>query len=634
MVATGQQSPRTKPVVVFTVDGKPVTSDEFIWLYRKNNQNKAGEFTDKKVSDYVDLLVNFKLKVTEAVHRGLDTTAGFEREFATYRDDLKRPFVASHDDVNRLVKEAYERMQREISASHILINLKPDAAPADTLAAWNRIVAIRARAMAGEDFQQLAKAYSEDPSAKSNGGDLGYFTAFQMVYPFESAAFNTVPGSLSQIVRTRFGYHLIKVYSARPASGEVEVSHIMIRTGRGNDDQARNRAFEAYEQLKAGRSWEEVCKEYTEDPNTKDAGGRLRPFGHGAVGVASFEDAAFGLQQPGEWSDPFQTPFGWHIVRLERKIPLPTFEEAESGLRRRVSRDERLQISKSLRLAQQKRQAAFSENESSKSRVLQLADTMLLKAKWKYTGDPQLLGSTLFTLQGRTIPVSDFVRYVVRNQQPGSGTPVSQLTRLYDQFVEHALGAEEDLQLMAQNPEYRNVMNEYREGILLFEIMEKEIWNKASADSVGQRSYYEQHRAQYQAGDRIRSRIFSTADKAFFQSMIRKIQAGDSISAAEVRKFRSVISYRAYQKGESKVIDQVPWAIGVHQTERDGNYYIVQHEKLLPPGPMTFDEARAKIISDYQDSMEKTWLETLRKKYGVKVNTKGKKYVISQLTAK
>lgn len=320
---------RRTPVdkVLFSVDRQDIYASEFLYLYRKNNQGKDEQAKEEKIREYLDLVIAFKLKVAEAHHRGIDTTQAFIKEFTTYRDELKKPFVASADELGRLVKEAYDRLQEEVQAAHVLINLSPDALPADTLAAWQKIQSIRQRVVSGEDFGKLAKEFSEDPTAASNGGMLGYFTAMAMVYPFEDAAFKTKVGEVSQPIRTRFGYHIIKVYDRRPASGEVEVAHILLG---GTDDKTKNKAFEIYDQIKGGRKWEDLCKEYSIDTNTKERGGKLPPFGIGALpGVPEFEAMAFSLQNPGDISDPFQSRLGWHLIRLERKIPVPTFAEVE-----------------------------------------------------------------------------------------------------------------------------------------------------------------------------------------------------------------------------------------------------------------------------------------------------------------
>jgi peptidyl-prolyl cis-trans isomerase SurA len=635
LVSHSQQQKSKKPQVLFSVNKVPVYTDEFSYLYQKNHQNKPEDFTESKINEYLNLFINFKLKVAEARALGMDTTAKFRKEYKTYREDLKKPYRAEPDALDKLTKEAYEHLTQEVKASHILINLKPDAFPSDTLAAYNKIADIKKRIVAGEDFEKLARELSEDPSAKYNGGDLGYFTAMQMVYPFEEAAYKTKKGEISNIVRTRFGYHLIKVMDKKPARGEVEVSHILLRTGTANDAKIKDKAFELFDQLKVGRSWDELCKENSEDPNTKDTGGRLRAFGVGALAsVPEFEATAFALQKPGDISDPFQSSIGWHLVRLEKKIPLPPYSEMQESLKRKVARDERLQLSQQAMVTKRRKDFGLNEVEENKKAIFAFADSSLTKGKWRYAGGTELLSKKLFTVLGKENSVGDFVSYIKQSQTSSGIVPAAYIDQLYNYFVDESISMVEEEKLKAEKPEFKNLLTEYREGILFFEIMEKEIWNKASEDTLGQRKYYEDHLDKYKAGDRVEARIFSTPDKSIVEEFKKKVAAGDTLKEADIKKFKSVQPFRNYEKGESKVIDKSSWATGMHEVELDKNFYLVEVARLVAPGTKSFEEARAGIISDYQSELEKNWLIALRKKYPVEVNKKGKKIVSSILVKK
>ncbi len=623
--------PTSADIPLFSINGYPVYTNEFIYLYKKNHLQPQ-DFTEEKINEYLNLFINFKLKITEAKKRGLDTTKSFVKEFNTYKGELKKPYGAGTDDLDRLTKEAYDRLTQEIKVTHVLVMVKPDAAPSDTLAAHRKISDLRQRALAGQAFESLAKEYSEDPSAKLNNGNLGYFTALQMVYPFEDAAYKTKVGEISPIVRTRFGYHIIKVLDRRPARGEVEVSHILLRAGKGNEAKIKNTIFEIYDQLKGGRAWEELCKEFSEDTGTKNAGGRLRPFGVGALAsVPEFEQEAFSLKEPGEISDPFLSAIGWHIIRLEKKIPVPSFNDTEATLKRRVARDERLSISKTSSLEKKKKELDFIEEDGVKTSVVSEADSTLTKGKWHYTGAGTIQDKTLFTRQAEKTLVRDFFQWVSANQTASSLSPSVYMKQLYDQFVEEKINEMEEIKLLSENPDYRMLLNEYKEGILLFEIMEKEVWNKASEDSTGQRNYYGEHPDKFKAGNRVEARFFATTDKIFRDEIKNKVAAGDSLTGADVKKFKSVTRLKKYEAKESQVVDQINWVPGWQDAEVNRTYYLVEVNRLVPPGNLTFEEARAKVISEYQDSLEKEWLLQLRHKYPVKINKRGKKIVITEL---
>lgn len=634
-MASYGQAQEQKPVALFTVGQTPVYTDEFIYVYRKNHQNKPEALDEKNINEYLDLFVNFKLKVAEAHARGLDTTRKFVNEFKTYREELKKPYRTEPDALDKLTKDTYQRLTEEVRAAHILINVKPDASPADTLAAWKKIAQIRERVSKGEDFEKVAREVSEDPSARYNGGDLNYFTAMQMVYPFEEAAYNTRVNEISPITRTRFGYHLVKVKDRKPARGEVEVSHVLLRTGAGNDAAVKNKIFDIYDQLKAGRSWDELCKEFSEDPNTKNTGGKLRPFGVGAMAsVPEFEAMAFSLQAPGDVSDPFQSAVGWHIIRLEKKIPLPSYKEMEASLKRRVARDERLQLSQQALNEKRKREYALKENEPVKARVMAMADSTLTQGKWKATASADLKKETLFSVEQKNVTAGEFISFVQTTQTPSSLLPTPFLKQLYELFVEEKILEAEESKLLKTQPDFRNLLTEYREGILFFEVMEKEVWNKASADTIGQRAFYEKNKARYPGGDRVQARIFSATNKSVIEAMKASLQAGDTLTQEQLKKFKSVQNLRSYEKGESKIVDKVPASVGVHETEADGLFYLVEIKQLIPPGIKSFEEARASVISDYQDSVEKNWITALRKKYPVKINKKARKFVLAELKAK
>ena len=631
---SAQVQKKTTSIALFTIDGKSTSTKEFIYLYKKNHNNKSQDYTESKIDEYLNLFINFKLKVTEAQKRGMDTTSKFNKELMTYREELKKPYRAEKDVLDKLTRETYDHLTQEVKASQILIQLKPDATPVDTLKAFNKISDIKKRITAGEDFEKLARELSEDPSAKYNGGSLGYFTAMQMVYPFEEAAYQTKIGDISSIIRTRFGYHLIKVIDKVPSRGEVEVSHILLRSTKDSEAKAKNLIFEIYDQLKKGRNWDDLCKQYSEDSNTKNSGGRLRPFGVGALAAAvpEFEATAFAMQNPGEISDPFQSNIGWHIIRLEKKIPMPPYAEVEGSLKKRVARDERMKISEQAVAVKRKKELGFAENNETKVKVIASADSNLLKGKWKYVGNPELKKSVLFSIYGTDMKSGEFISWVEQQHRPSKLTPVAYMNQLYEGWAEEKINEAEEEKIINENPDFKYLLAEYKEGILLFEIMEKEVWNKASEDSVGQRKYYQEYRNKYEAGNRVEARIFSTTDKSFLEDVKKKVAHGDTLKEADMKKFRSAQNFRKYEKGESKAIDKINWVPGLQETEVDGTYYLVEVKRLVAPGPKTLEEAKAKVISDYQDSLEKNWVTSLKNKFHVTINNKGKKVVVEELT--
>lgn len=631
-VAGFAQKKASKPQVLFTVGSEKTTADEFIYLYKKNHPAQS-DFTDQKIEEYINLFINFKLKVSEARSRGIDKTPEFNKEYNTYKDELRKPYLPESKIIDSLVKLTYDRLQKEVSAAHILIEIKATATPADTLEAYNRAVEIKKQLLAGDDFAAKAIQHSTDPSAKLNGGNLGYFTALQMVSPFEEAVYAGKPGDIVGPVRTSFGYHIIKIGENRPSRGEVEVSHIMLRSGSRDEAKAKTLIFEIHDQLTKGGSWDELVKKYSEDPGSKDIGGRLRPFGVGALSrIPEFDAAAFALKTPGELSHPFQTAYGWHIVRLERKIPLPTFEESATNLKSRVARDPRVQLSKTALTNKLKKDLKFTENVAAKNKSIALADTALTKGKWKIPGTFSSGKETLFTLDKHKISIQEFLNYAQNNQRPSALQPAAYMELLYSAFVESMVSTAFENKLIASNPEFVMLLREYYEGILLFDIMEKEVWKKASDDSVGQRQFFIAHPEFYQAGERIDASLYYSDSKANLELLSKSLLAKDSTGARELVKTKNIYSESGvYQREDRPALKDIEWKPGQYFTQNGNMTYLVVVNKIVPPGAMSFDDARASIVSAYQDELEKNWLASLRKKYPVKVNDKTKKYVVEKL---
>lgn len=619
--------------VLLTVGKESVTAREFMYLYRKNHIGGAADYTEAKVKEYLDLFTAFKLKVLEARTRGTDTTKEFRREFQQYRDELRKPYLPDKRLSDSLLELTYNRMKEEVRAAHILIGI---ATEADTLTPYNKIMQIRDEILKGLDFTAAAHKYSEDPSAKENGGDLGYFTALQMVYPFETAAFSTPVGSVSMPIRTRFGYHLVKVVGRQPSRGEVEVAHILIRsTPVRSEEAAKKLVFEVVEQLQGGVKWDEVCKEFSEDQGSKDQAGYLKPFGTGVMsGLPEFERQAFELK-PGEISDPFKTSLGWHILKVVRKIPLPPMEQMATSLRNKVNRDDRTQISKVKSRQKLRTRFHYKSDESVRNKVYGLADTTLVKSTWNPVVPENLLQSSLFTIRDKSYSVQQFLAFVRQNARKSGAKPVVYLDQLYQQFVDESVLENLEAEVIATNPDFGYLLKEYYEGILLFGIMEQEVWTKASQDSLGQVAYFKKNRKSYPGGLRAEGTIYSAKKEADLKTLETLLKSG---TAEEIRKHLSEFKIKAesgyFEPKSREFLGRITWNEGMYLQEDNGMYYLAWLKRIIPPGLKEFGEVRPQLVSDYQGFLEKKWVASLRKKYPLKVNDKIRKYCFEQLVKK
>jgi peptidyl-prolyl cis-trans isomerase SurA len=499
---------------IFDIDGSGVTAEEFTYNLNKNISNTDSAITKLDIDEYLELYINFKLKVKEAELLGLDTTDSFIKEFTKYRDQLTESYLKDDSIIIKLVQEAYDRMLYEIDVSHIIIRIQNQNDPIDTLRAYNKITEIQNQLNAGTDFQELAIAFSEDPSVKTNKGNLGYFTTLQMVYPFETAAYNTPVNHYSDPFKTRFGYHILKVNDKRPARGKVQVAHIMLRfknNSTGKDSIAiKERIFQIYNSLVGGENWENLCRNYSEDSNTKNQGGLLQPFETGRV-VPSFSEAAFSLKNPGDISQPVLTPYGWHIIKLVQKFPVKPYPEIKNELTEKVKRDSRSELTHTYLIEKLKKENNFKMDADILEECLALADSSLISGKWSFDSTNVLLTENIFSIQGRKYSVNDLFIYITSNQLKNNNMdPMIYMKQLINSYIEDQLIEYEKSHLEEKYYDYKMLVREYREGILLFDLMDQEVWNKAIIDTTGLEQYFKLNTDKYKWGDRLDAMIFSS----------------------------------------------------------------------------------------------------------------------------
>ncbi len=511
---------KTKPVVqtrpdpvILTIGNQQIKTDEFFQSFTKN-QFSADTSKQMAVEDYLELYTNLKLKVIAAQAEGRDTTSDFKEEMATLRKQLAQPFLQDKLLIDNLVAEAYQRSKEEIKASHILISVSPDASPADTLVAYRAAMALRGRIVEGEDFAEMAKKLSKDDKTASSGGDLGFFTVFQTVYPFETAAYRLENNQISNPVRTNSGYHLIKITDRRVARSKLQVAHILVSMSSSASPEGQNvakaRIEEAYERVRQGEAFEVVCREYSTDQTTKNSGGVLAAFGTGQW-VPSFEEAAYSLKKIGDVSQPFKTNYGWHIIRLINKLSIPTFQEAASSLRQKVVTDSRKDVIVEVAAQKLRKLYEINENESVKDNAIALLDTSLLSGHWKL----KTLSTTtkpVFEIEKQSYSANQFLDFVAKKQAPTMrGTNLKVLAqRYYKQFINRQLAEYEEANLEKKYPEFKALVSEVYDGVLLSQVMAQRVWDKSIADTISQRVYYEANKNKYRYAERATATIITS----------------------------------------------------------------------------------------------------------------------------
>jgi peptidyl-prolyl cis-trans isomerase SurA len=613
--------------IVLTIDGEKVSREEFENIYKKNNRDSA--VTAKALDDYMELFINFKLKVHAAKELGLDTVKKFVNELAGYRTQLARPYLTDTDKLNDLMKEAYQFMGEEVRASHILVKCDINAGPQDTLKAYNKIMELRKRIQSGEDFMAVAKSNggSEDPSVANNGGDLGYFTAFQMVYPFEKAAFAAKVGELSMPFRTRYGYHILKLTDRRPARGEIQVAHIVIRpkTETKGDEGAKMKLEEIRQKVVNGEeSFEDLAKKYSDDPSSSKKGGELPWFGTGKM-VPEFEDASFGLKKDGDVSMPFKTEYGWHIVKRLKVRTIPTYAEAEKDLKNKVSKDGRSEQTRKSFVEKLKKDFSYSYNQEVFKKILAAADSNALTGKL-YVKEKDMK-TVLFSYAGKSYSVGEFVEYFRTKGMGKAGiNPGDHVNTVFAKLVEDKLIAEEDSKLEQKHTAFRLLMKEYREGILLFELTDQKVWSKAVKDSAGLAQYYDLHKEQFMWPERAdvviftcaNSKIAADARKMLLEGKDRSTVAGELNQASQLNL---QIEQGLFSREDKPFLKDIEWKKGYSkEISSDGQIVFTEIKEILAPRPKKLEEAKGLITSEYQNFLEKLWIEELRSKYKFEIN--------------
>ena len=613
--------------VVLTIEGEDISQGEFLSIYAKNNP--IPDLSDAALDEYMELFINYKLKVLEAEERGMDTVPSFISELKGYRRQLSKPYLTDTVFEAELLESAYYRMNNEVRANHILMKVDGDASPSDTLKVYNKLLALKKRVDKGENFVKLAKAYSEDPSAKNNGGDLGFFSGMQMVFPFEEAAFTTEIGKTSMPVRTRFGYHLIQVTDKRAAVGKVNASHILIalppKPTEEFTTEAKQKVDAVYKRLQAGESFEELASKFSDDKSSAKQGGNLGEFGTGKM-VEVFESEVYKLDS-GQFSKPFLTQYGYHIVKLNKRIPVETFAEAKPEILKRLASDGRAKQAKVSLVNKLKEEYNYSQNDKALAEVVKAVNGNIFKATWKLPKGKW--DKVIAEWKDNEYTQRDFGLYLEDVQRE---TVVQEkdayVYRIFDVMISKAIYDFEDDRLEEKYPSFDNLMKEYHDGILLFDLTNKEVWSKAVNDSAGLADFFNKHQANYQWKDRASVVVAKSESEEALKKVKKMLKKGNSIAQIDStlnvdNKLNLRIEEKMIERAsvDSKDASNFVWKKGKSTFVKTDNDNVLMYVKNIEPARnKAFDEIRGQVISDYQNELERVWLQELRAKYTFEIH--------------
>jgi peptidyl-prolyl cis-trans isomerase SurA len=636
---------------LLNISGDAISVDEFKHIYEKNKG--IGQKEEESLEDYLEKFIKFKLKVREAKDLGMDTLASFKKEFSGYRKQLAEPYFVDESIIDQLSEEAIERQKYDVRASHILFKVGENAMPEDTLKAFNKALEVRKRIIKGADFGEMAVKYSDDPSAKDregrggrkikgNRGDLGYFSSLNMVYPFENAVYNMKVGEISMPVRTAFGYHIIKLTDKSPACGTIKVAHLFLKmppTADKNDSIAiKKTADSLYTALKNGASYTELVSKYSDDKGTIAKGGELPSFTANRM-VPEFIEAIKQLSDSGQISRPVLTSYGWHIIQLHSKTGYQMDEKSKKKLIDKIRKDSRSQKSKSVIINEIKKEYSYLEYPENLQDIYPMIDSTIFSKKWQNNSD-RMLNKKLMKIGDKTYTQRELVEYIEKNQGIKKDESFAEfVNRSFKEFSDKMCIAYEDVRLEKKHPEFKLLVDEYRDGILLFDLMDQKVWTKANKDTTGLKAFYAKHKKDYLWDERVKAQLFIIYDKEKADAIYQDAKNGKSkeeiekaYNDKESSKTVVKIEEKLYSKGDQDIVDQAEWKKGISAlSEYKGKKAFVKILDIIPPQPKEFNEARGLVIADYQDYLKEEWEKDLASKYKVKINKKELKALKKEL---
>jgi peptidyl-prolyl cis-trans isomerase SurA len=626
---------QTNSPIVMNINGKDIKKSEFEYIYNKNNSEDA--IDKRSLDEYIVLFKNFKLKVAEAESQGMDTTVAFHKEFNEYRNQLAKSYLKDPEVNENLLLQSYNRCLEFVEISAVFIAYPQmekrrffNATPADTLAAYQKAMEIHNLAIKkNANFEELVKEYSSDERIKQaeRPGYMGWHSGLNLLPALEISLSATNVGQVTMPIRVPQGYYVIKVLNKIPHPGEVHVAHILIMSPADTDtvqiSDAQDKIAEIEKKLKTGADFGELAREYSEDKGSATKDGDLSWIQYGQM-VPEFNDIIFKMNEIGTISQPFKTKFGYHIVKLLEKRPVASFDDLKSQIENKLNRTGNFTVLHQPGIDRLKASTGFTLNETACKLLEEKANT-LFPTDSLYTSQFEDNTKTLFTINGQPTTVADFMAYLKKNPQIYSNLSSEAFTENLDQFIYQSITDNEKKELENKYPEFKNLMQEYRDGILLFEVSNKEVWEKASSDTEGLAKYFDENKSKY-AWDEPHWKgyvilVKDAATKKKIQKEITKMPDEEAVQYL-LDKYKTEetpvvkVEKGLFTKEQNKFVDEIVFKTGKAEfPENYQDFFLLG--KLLPEYPDSYMDVRGLVVTDYQDYLEQKWLEYLNEKYSV-----------------
>lgn len=601
---------------LFTIDGTPTSKEEFEYIYKKNNINNQADYSKTSLDDYLKLFINYKLKVKQAYSLGLDTSAALMKEYDGYRKQLLDSYIQRHL-IDPLIQQEYDRSQNDVAISHIFVSKSTPQSEQKIKEAYQKL-------KNGDKFEAVAKKYSEDSISAANGGKVGYFAALQIGYPqIEDALYNVPVGKYSDVITTDLGYHIIRVDATRPAYGRVKVA--IIKMGIPTDKAAqliiKNRMDSIYSALKAGSDFAQLAAKYSDDYNSNMKGGELEWFGINTY-VKEFENAAFNIPNDGEISVPFATATSYYIIKRISKMAKLSFEESESVIKAKLMHSKMYEHKLNDFLSQLKSQYSYVPNNANLELFTKKVSALIDVYPFQFPVQSSPL--ELFSINGKSFNENQIGEAIKNNYVKVTGKLGEERTKA---LVEMSLN--DNLmnvyeQLLADSLiEYSNLLDEYKNGVLIFELTKNQVWNKATTDSIGLEKFYNSLGNKYMWNERAEI-IHLQTDSSISENGIAKLIKKQKLNTQEAwsayiqKNPKSGISFshEIIEKGDT-THTPINWNLGLHADEQ-GHLY--QTLRLIPAHRKSLSDVRGYVVAAYQEYLDQEWIKHLHQKYDVKIN--------------
>ncbi|WP_340065415.1 peptidylprolyl isomerase [Ascidiimonas aurantiaca] len=609
-----------KDAVLVTVGDIAIYTDEFMRAYSKN-RDLLSDSLNQDIETYLHTFINFKLKVLEAKRLGMHKRRSYLEELSLYREQFAERYLTDQQMDIGLIKEAYERLKTEVNVDHILVPVNNEASPSDTLKAWKAIHDIRQKVSA-ETFSSVMNTIHNDKNIY--GESLGFFTVCKMTYPFENVAYNTPEGAVSKPFRTAFGYHILKVNKIRNNRGAVKVAHITLYfQPHAHNALLQNRINIIYKRLLKGEDFAVLAKQFSDDKASADKGGAIPCFRSGDLGFMQFEEMAFATDA-GQISLPFKTRLGWHIIKVDKKFPIGTFEEERPYIEKKLSKDQRTRKVTPAFIDSLKVMYAYKVHVANRQELFSLLNRPASIAE---ALDTVLMNKELFRLRNTVFKSADFLKYLQAKAKPRERTYIySELPVIFEEMVTLELLALHKKLLEKTNEEFASILEEYRDGLLVYDLTQEKIWAPSLEDTVALRKHYMNNLNKYSTEEQVEV-LIASASSSLHKELLKKIITEDTEVPVLQKKadaypelattlfLRKILPLNSVQQ-----MDNFDQKTILFEEDTALGYRLTRILRSITSKNRSFEEVRGVVLNDYQQVLEEKWINRLRQNHTIDIN--------------